>query len=169
MTPAFTVSQSAISPASFTVTDTSTSVTGTITKRRIYVSNSAGEYLTGNASVDYDDWALADASITLSFLTEDSALNIRVDWLTVANAVVETLDNNYPLSEFGKQFFFQLVSAQGLTPGIYQDSNYTGNLAVFWANIVAGDNAVTYGNSLSGAQNCYDRETYMQQNQSLYF
>jgi len=169
MVSSFTVSQSAITPEDITVTDTSTSVTGTITKRRIYVSDAYGTYLTGDGTVDYDEWALADSAITLSILTQDTAANIRVDWLTAANAVVETLDDNYPLSQFGKQFFFSLVSAQGLTPGIYQDTNYASNLAIFWANIVAGDNAVTYGNDVSGAQNCYNREIAMMEDQSNYF
>lgn len=163
------VAQSAITPASVTVTDTSTGTYGTITKRRIYVSDANGEFLTGDGTVDYDEWALADLSITLSILDQDTAANIRVTWLTALDAIVDDINANYPLSEFGKQFFFQLVSAQGLTPGIYQDSNYSGNLAIFWSNIVAGDNAVSYGNSLSAAQNCYNRETYMQQNQSSYF
>jgi len=167
--PSFSVSQSAITPASVTVTDTSTGTYGTITKRRIYVSDANGDYLTGDGTVDYNEWALADLSITLSILSQDTAANIRVDWLTSLNVVVDTLNANYPLSQFGKQFFFQLVSAQGLTPGIYQDSNYSGNLAVFWSNIVAGDNAVTYGNSISAAQNCYNRETYMQAKQSDFF
>ena len=167
--PSISVSQSAITPASVTVTDTSTGTYGTITKRRIYVSDANGEYLTGDGTVDYDDWALADLSITLTILEEDTAANIRVDWLTVTNVVVDTLNANYPLSQFGKQFFFQLVSAQGLTPGIYQDANYSGNVAIFWANIVAGDNAVTYGNSISAAQNCYNREIEMMNNQSFYF
>jgi hypothetical protein len=169
MVAAFTVSQSAITPASFTVTDTSTSVTGSITKRRIFVQDAYGNYLTGDGVVDYDDWVLADASITLSILTQDSAVNINVQWLDVSNNVIEELDNNYPLSEFGKQFFFTLISDLGLSPGIYQDANYKGNLAVFWANIVAGDNAVTYGNSIAAAQNCYDRETEMRLKQSEYF
>lgn len=169
MVASFTVSQSAITPASFTVTDTSTSIPGTVTKRRIFVQDAYGNYLTGNGTVDYDDWALADAAITLSILTQDSAVNILVQWLDVSNVVVEDLDNNYPLSEFGKQFFFTLISDLGLSPGTYQDANYKGNLAVYWANIVAGDNAVTYGNSIAAAQNCYDRETEMRLEQSKYF
>lgn len=169
ISPSISVQQSAITPASVTVTDTSTGTYGTITKRRIYVSDANGEYLTGDGTVDYDDWALADLSITLTILEEDTAANIRVDWLTVTNVVVDTLNANYPLSQFGKQFFFQLVSAQGLTPGIYQDANYSGNVAIFWANIVAGDNAVTYGNSISAGQNCYNREIEMMNNQSFYF
>lgn len=169
MTPAFTVSQSATTPASFTVTDTSTSVTGTITQRRIYVQDEQGNYLTGDSSVDWTLWPLADSSITLAFLTGNTAVNIRVDWLNVSNVVVETLNANYGLSQFGKQFLFYLVQLQGLTPGIYQDSNYSGNLALFWTNIVGGDNAITYGNSLAAAQNCYNRANYMEQNESDFF
>lgn len=169
MVASITVAQSAITPESFTVTDTSTNVTGTITKRRIYVQDAQGNYLTGNGTVDYDDWALINLSITLSFLTGNTAVNIRVDWLTSLDVVVETLNANYGLSQFGKQFLFYLVQLQGLTPGIYQDSNYSGNIALLWTNIVGGDNAITYGNSLSAAQNCYNRADYMQQNQASFF
>jgi hypothetical protein len=169
MSVSISVSQSAANPEAVTVTDTSTALSGTIVSRRIYLSDYAGNFLTGDGTVDYTDWPLADASITLSILTQDLAANIKVDWLDINGDVVETYNNNYPLSQFGKNFFFQLVSAQGLTPGIYQDSNYSGNMAIFWANIVAGNNAVTNGNSLSAAQNCYDREINMQQNESKYF
>ena len=169
MTPLFSVSQSEITPQSFTVTDESTDIPGTVTQRRLYVQNAYGVYLSGDGTVDYDEWPLANASITKSYLVEDTAANIKTDWLDINDDVVETLNINYPLSEFGKQFFFQLVSAQGLTLGIYQDSNYSGNLAIFWSNIVAGDNAVTYGNSLAAAQNCYNREIQMMQEQAKYF
>jgi len=165
----FSVSQSAIVPENIVVTDTSTGDYDTITKRRVYVQNAYGEYLTGDGSVDYDEWALVDTSITLDVLTQDTAANIKVEWLTAGNVVVDTENDNYPLSQFGKQFFFYLVQLQGLTPGVYQDTNYSGNLAIFWSNIVGGDNAVTYGNDIAGAQNCYNREIQMQQNESLYF
>lgn len=169
ITPSFSVSQSAITPQNVTVTDTSTGVYGTITQRVIYVSDAGGAYLTGNGTINYTAWPLADTSITLSILTQDIAANIRVDWLDVSNVIVNTLNNNYPLSEYGKQFLFYLVQLQGLTPGVVQDSNYSGNIALFWTNVIGGDNAVTYGNDLSGAQNCYNRETNMRLNQSMYF
>lgn len=165
----FTVSQSAVTPQNVTIEDTSTGTYDTIVSRRLYLSTATGEYLTGNGSVNYDTWALADLTYTFTGLTEDVAANIRVDWVDANGDVVDTLNNNYPLSEFGKQFLFYLVQLQGLTPGIYQDANYSGNLALFWTNIIAGDNAVTYGNDLSGAQNCYNRETLMRQNQAYYF
>ena len=170
ITASFSVSQSSITPENVTVTDTSTGTYGTITNRRIYLQDAYGNYLTGNGTtIDYTDWPLANSSITLSVLTQDTAANIRVDWLDSSNTVINTENDNYPLSEFGHQFFFYLVQLQGLTPGIYQDSNYSGNLALFWSNVVAGDNAVSRGNDLSGAQNCYNREINMMNNQADFF
>lgn len=169
MVASFTVSQSSITPQSVTVTDTSTGIPITIVKRIIYVQTATREYLTGDGTVNFTEWPLANSSIPLSILSEDTAANIRVDWLAADNSVIETLNNNYPLSEFGKQFLFYLVQLQGLTPGVYQDSNYSGNLALFWTNIIAGDNAVTYGNDIAGSQSCYNRETQMRLNQNLYF
>jgi hypothetical protein len=169
MVASFTVGQSAITPAQVTVTDTSTSVTGTITKRRLYISDAEGNYLTGDGIVDYDEWDLVDLSITVSVLTESTAANVRVDWLTALNVVVESLDANYPLSEFSKQFAYYLIQLLGLQPGTLMDSNYATNLGMLWTFIEAGDNAVTYGNDIAAGQNCYNMATNLQNNQSLYF
>jgi len=169
ITPSISVSQSAITPANVTVTDTSSGSYGTITQRRIYVSDANGSFLTGDGTVTYTEWPLANISITLSILTQSTAANIRVVWLDVSDVIINDINANYPLSEFSKQFFFYLVQLQGLTPGIIQDANYSGNLAILWGNIVGGDNAVTYGNDIAGAQNCYNRATYMQTHQNDYF
>lgn len=167
--PSFTVSQSAITPANVTVTDTSTGDIGTITQRRVFVQNSNGDYLTGNGTVNYTPWPLADVSITLSILTEDIGTDILIQWLDVANAVVTSLDDTFPLAEFNKQFLYYLVQLQGLQPSTYQDSNYSGSLALFWTNIIAGINAVTYGNDIAACQNCFNRATYMRNNQNIFF
>lgn len=169
MVTSFTVSQSAISPESITVVDTSTSVTGTITQRRIYVSNQNGEYLTGNGSVDYDAWALADASITLNILTEDIAATIKVEWLNVSNAVVESLTQIYCLAEFNKQFFYYLVQQQAITPSILQDANYASNMANYWTFITGAIQAIEIGADVAASQNCLNQATNMMNNQSLYF
>lgn len=169
MTPNFTVSQSAITPAAITVTDTSTSVTGTIVARRLYVSDAQGEFLTGNDSVDYDTWPLADLSITESLLSQSTAANIRIDWVNISGGVVETLNANYPLSQFSKQFAYYLLQNLGLKPGTLMDTNYAANLGALWAFIEAGDNAVTYGNDIAAGQNCYNLAINLQNNESFYF
>ena len=168
MAASFTVSQSASTPSSLTVTDTSTGLSGTITKRRVYVSMADGTFLTGDGTVNFTEWPLVDLSITLDILTQNTAALIKVEWLTVTDVVVDEVENTYPLCEQGKQFLYYLVGLQGLTPGIYQDTNYSGNLALLWTNLIAGINAVTYGNDIAAGQQCFDRATYLQQNQNLF-
>lgn len=169
MSASFLVSQSASTPSSLTVTDNSTGLSGTITQRRVYVSNAYGEFLTGNGVVNYTEWALAEASIVLDILTEDIGALIKVEWLNVSNVVVDEVENTYPLAEYNKQFLYYLAGLQGLTPGVYQDSNYSGNIAIFWTNIIAGINAVEYGNDIAACQNCFNRATQMRLEQNFYF
>lgn len=169
MSASFLVSQSASTPSSLTVTDNSTGLSGTITQRRVYVSNAYGKFLTGNGVVNYTEWALAEASIVLDILTEDIGALIKVEWLNVSNVVVAEVENTYPLAEYNKQFLYYLAGLQGLTPGVYQDSNYSGNIAIFWTNIIAGINAVEYGNDIAACQNCFNRATQMRLEQNFYF
>lgn len=169
MSYSFTVAQSASTPQSVTVTDTSTSLPGTVTQRRIFISDANGIFLTGNGTLTYTAWPLANLAITLNILTNSIGALIKVQWLDVSNVVVSELENTYGLSQIDKQFFYYLLQLQGLTPGIYQDSNYSGNLALYWTNIIGGDNAVLYGNDIAAAQNCYNRCTEMRLNQSKYF
>lgn len=169
MSASILVSQSASTPSSLTVTDNSTGLSGTITQRRVYVSNAYGEFLTGDGVVNYTEWALAEASIVLDILTEDIGALIKVEWLNVSNVVVAEVENTYPLAEYNKQFLYYLAGLQGLTPGVYQDSNYSGNIAIFWTNIIAGINAVEYGNDIAACQNCFNRATQMRLEQNFYF
>jgi hypothetical protein len=169
MSASISVSQSGSTPQAVTITDTSTGLSGTITKRVIYVSQADGTFLTGNGTVDFTEWPLADSFITLSILTESIGALILVKWLNVSNVVVTEYENTYPLSEFDKQFFYYLLQLQGLTPGIYQSSNYSGNLALYWSNIIGGDNAVVIGNDISAAQSCYNRATEMRTQEAKYF
>jgi len=170
MTPAFTVSQSAISPEAVTVADTSTSITGTITQRRVYFQTTSGEFLVeSGTTTDYEQWALADSSDTWSILTTDQALSIRVDWLNVSNVVVESLTQVFCLPQFNKQFFYYLIQNQALTPSIIQDTNYFSNIATYWMNIIGAINAVEIGADINASQNCLNRATFMQQNQANFF
>jgi hypothetical protein len=169
MVAAFTFGQSASFPNLCVATDTSTSVTGTITQRRIYVSNAYGEYLTGDSSVDYTAWPLADSSISLDILTEDIGASVRVDWLDVSNAIVETLTQQFPLSEYNMQFFYLLIESQGLTPGIIQDSNYFSNSLLLFTDIIAGVEAVERYDDIAACQNCFNRATALRLNQAMAF
>ncbi len=168
--PAITVSQSALSPQNITVEDTSTGSDGSIYVRRLFIQSATGEYLVpSGTTTNYISWPYANSSITVTVLTQDTAASITVEWLDVSSAILYLYNNTYPLSEFGKQFFYYLIQQLGLTPSTFQDSNYSGNLSMFWAYIRAGDNAVTYGNDIFAGQQCYNKEIQMMNNQADYF
>jgi len=168
--PSISVSQSALTPNELTITDDSTGSDAAISVRRVYIQTAQGTYLveTGTTT-DYEVWLYADSSITLDVLTEDQCVNIIVQWLNSSNVVLYSYENQYALSEYNKQFLVYLVAAQGLTPGIVQDANYSGNIAIFWTNIIAGINQVEFAADIAGGQNCFNRATYMRINQNDFF
>jgi hypothetical protein len=170
ITPSFSISQSALNPALVVATDTSTGSDGAIVSRKIFVQKADGTYLIpAGVTTDFTVWPYADASITLDILSVDIGAVITVQWLDVSNAVLYTLTQEYPLAEFNKSFFYYLIQQQALTPGIIQDANYFSNLAVYWMNITGGIQAIEIGADVAAAQNCFDRATYMMQNQSKFF
>lgn len=170
LTPSIAVSQSAISPQNVTITDDSTGSDGAIASRRLYIQNADGEYLTPTGTTtNYIVWSYAESSITVDVLTQDTAASITVIWADISGNTLYEYNNTYGLSQFGKQFFYYLVQQLGLTPGTFQDSNYGGNLGIFWTLIKAGDNAVIYGNDIAGGQQCYNKEIDMMQNQAKFF
>lgn len=168
--PAFSVSQSAATPSVLVLTDTSTGSDGSITKRRIYITDSSGAYIVpSGTTTDYIEWPLATNPISIDVLTQDTAANILVQWLNVSNAVLYDTDDNFALCEYGKQFYFYLIQQLALNPNTFQDLNYQTNLALFWTYIIGAINAISIGDSLSASQDLMNLETNMQQNQSLYF
>lgn len=165
----FSVSQSALSPSVVTLTDTSTGSDGAITSRVVYVSDSDGNYLTGNGTVDYDVWDWADASIDLDILTENTAASIRVDWLNSVDTILYTVTDQYCLAQYTKNFLYYLVQMQANTVTVVQDSTYFSNLAQLWANLRGAINAIEVASDLSASQNCLNRCTKMENNQAKYF
>lgn len=171
ITPSIAVSQSPITPQNITIEDNSTGTDGAIASRRIYITDANGQPIVPpGTTTDYINWSYAQSSITLSdLLTQDTAAAILVLWLNGAGATLYQFDSTYPLSQFGKQFFYYLIQLQGLQPSVYQDINYAKSISDFWVYLKAGDNAVTYGNDIAAAQNCYNKEIYMKDNQTIFF
>jgi hypothetical protein len=169
-TPSVAVTQSALTPSDITLVDDSSGSDGSISVRRVYIQTATGAYLVEEGTTtDYEVWSYSTSTITLDVLTQDECVNIVVQWLNSSNVVLYTYENQYALAEYNKQFLVYLVQAQGLTPGIVQDSNYSGNVGIFWTNIIAGVNQVEFGAEIAGGQNCFNRATYMRLNQADFF
>lgn len=175
----FSVLQTPANPALLLLEDTSTTSPASnptdyaaydIDSRRIYLQDSNGDYLTPTGTTtDYIVWDLNDNPITLDVLTQDQALNVRVDWLDIDENVLYSKNNNYCLAEYNKQFLYYLIQLQSLTYNIIQDNNYWGNVGIFWVNIVGAQNAVLIADDIFASQTCLNRATFMAQNQSTFF
>jgi len=170
-TQSFTVSQTPLNPSIVVITDTSTGTpTSPITERRITITDYAGNYVVPvGTTTNYIVWAVGTNPITLDLLTEDMALNIKVDWYKAVNVVEYTLNQNYCFTQYSKQFLYYLIQLQSQNYNIIQDNNYWGNVGIFWTNIIGALNSVEIGNDIASAQACLNRTNYMQQNQSIYF
>lgn len=166
------VSQSSMTPAYVTLTDESTGTDVTIVKRRVYFTDNAGNPVvpsgTTTSYIEWNDFP-ATTTLTVNLLTQDTAVHLRVDYLTSGDVVVTSFEDDYPLSEFNKQFFYELLQNQALTPAIYQDTDYANNLAMLWVNITGGIRAIEIASDLSASQNCMNIATNMRLNESLYF
>jgi hypothetical protein len=169
LTPAFTISQSALTPQNVTATDTSTGSDARVATRRIFFQTPTGTYLTENGSTDYNDWPIANASQTFDVLDQDYALSITVQWLDDSDNVLYTLTQVFCLAEYNKQFFYYLIQQQATTPSILQDNAYASNIISYWMNISGAIQAVTIGADIAASQNCLNRATNMKDNQQMYF
>lgn len=169
----FTVAQTPANPAYIIITDTSTGTDPDIIERRITITDAFGNFLVpAGTTTDYIVWPLANNPISLNVLTQDTAANVRVEWLYdgVPDPVVEyELNNNYCFSQYNKQFLYYLIQLQAHNYSIIQDNNYWGNVGIFWTNIIGAINAVEIGDDIAASQACLTRATFMAQNQANFF
>lgn len=170
----FTVAQTSANPAYIIITDTSTPpndyATYNIVSRRITIKDSNGDYIVpAGTTTNYIPWSLLDNPISLNVLTQDTAVNVMVEWLDSSSAVLYELNNNYCLTEYNKQFLYYLIQLQSLTFNVIQDNNYWGNVGMLWTNIIGAINSVEIADDIFSSQVCLNRATFMAQNQSTFF
>ena len=170
LTVSFTIGQTALAPNLISATDTSTGSDGSVVGRRITFTTAEGTTLVETGvTTSYNTWALADTTDSFNVLTEDMALSIMVEWVNSGGTALYTLTQSYCLAYYNKQFLYELVQAQALTPNILQDTNYNSNVATFWTTIIGAINAVEFGADIAAAQASLNRGTEMRLNQSKYF
>ena len=168
--PAFTVSQSAADPSLVVFTDTSTGSDGSITKRRIYVVDSQGNYIVpSGVTTTYINWPLATNPLSVDILTQDTACEITVEWLNSGNTVLYDSTDKFCLDEYGRQFFYYLISILAASPSILEDTSYKNNLNNFYTYLVGAENAVQLAGDIAASQQMLNLETNMQNNQQMYF
>jgi len=170
LSPAFTISQTVLDPSLIIAEDTSTGSDAAIVGKRITFTDAYGTTLVeSGVTTAYNVWATADNPKSFDVLTEDYALSINVVWVDINGATLYSSTQSYCLAYYNKQFMYELVQAQALTPGIVQDKNYFSNMATFWTTIVGATNAVEFGSDIAASQNMLNKGTEMRLNESIYF
>lgn len=170
LTPNFTASQSSGTPSIITLTDTSTGSDGTIAKRRVYLLQANGTFLVpAGTTTDYIDWNLAQASIDLNVLSQDSALSITVQWLTSSNVVVTSKTTSFAFTAYNETFYY------GLNQDLVGNANLSASTDWFqWmldlrVQIDSAQQAITFASDIYTAQAALNRATYISTNSSYFF
>jgi len=170
ISPNFTASQNSGTPNIITLTDTSTGSDVTIAKRRVYLLQSNGTYLvpTGTTT-DYIDWALADISISLNVLTQDSALSITVQWLTSSNVLVANKTTSYAFTAYNETFYYGLTESQVANSNLTASTNWYQTKMILRVELDSAYQAISFASDIFSAQSALNRATFISTNSSYFF
>lgn len=154
-------------PSLIILQDNSEGTDANLTGRTIYLYNADGSLFTPPIA-----WVIGDSSITLDVLSEDAALNIRVDWASSnpePDPSTYTYSQIHAFTKYGKDYVYYLTEMQTSNPSITQDRSYYSNKLRLLCEILSAENAINVGHSIYGAAQCIARYTYMIQNPTFYF
>lgn len=172
LTVSFTASSVAGEPSQIIFVDTSTGSDGTITSRRIYISDTDGNFLVeSGTTTEYEVWPIPLADdITLDVLTKDMAVKIVVQWLNVSNVVVY----DYTISaegftEYNEEFDYELTQQMTGNPLLINDNKFWDYKSKLRTLIDAGNQAILNAADLYNAQLCYDAATNLRLNSPYFF
>lgn len=172
LTPNFSGSTLSGSPETITFTDTSVGSDPSITQRRIYLLQADGEYLVpSGTTTDFVEWALANSSISLEVLSQDTALSVTTEWLDVTDVVLYTKTIAFGFDAFGQNFFYSLSDGQVpiTNPPLALSQDYYQNKLQFLCYLKSAEQAITYASDIQKAQVNYDLDQFMQNNQTELF
>lgn len=173
LTVSFTAESVSGSPESVLFTDTSTGSDAAVTSRRIYVSDTNGDFIVeAGTTTEYEVWAIPLATpITLDlFTTSDKAVKIVVQWLNVSNVVLYdyTIDAT-GFTEWNEEFLYGQTQLMTANPLLINDNNFWDNYTKVRTLIDAGNKAILFASDLYNAQLCYDAATEIRDKSQYYF
>lgn len=173
LVPNFTTSQQAGLPSNVIITDASTGSDVAIVSRRVFLVNYAGEYLVADGTTtNYTVWPLAQSSISIDCLDQDTAVQITVNWVNSAGVTLYTKTSLAGFTLYNETFYYSLTQGQAAISQpsyILQDTTYFSNKSKLRVLIDSGNQAVTLGYDITTAQICYDLATDMVSNQNYLF
>ena len=172
LSPNFTASQNSGTPNLIFLTDTSTGSDVTITKRRIYLLQSNGTYLTPAgtpANQNYIDWALVDTTTSLNVLIQDTALSITVQWLTAGNVEVASVTTSFAFTAYNETFYYGLTESQVANANLTASTNWYQTKMILRVELDSAYQAISFASDIFSAQAALNRATFISTNQSYFF
>jgi hypothetical protein len=172
LTPLITTEQTLGSPSIITINDDSTGTDVAVVTRRVYVTDKDGEYYVedGNAEI-YTEWDDFPDTLTLDLdiLTQDRALNIRVDWLNISDEVLYTLTVLQDYTLYAKTYFLNGIKAQSENNSLKEHANFYYNLIRLLVSIKEADDSVTLLSDITSSQAALNRAKQIVDNPSYLF
>ena len=170
ISPSFTASQNSGTPSIISLQDTSTGTDVTIAKRRVYLLQSDGTYLvpTGTTT-NYIDWSIADISISLNVLVQDTALSITVQWLTSSNVLVANKTTSFAFTAYNETFYYGLTESQVANANLTASTNWYQTKMILRVELDSAYQAISFASDIFTAQAALNRATYISTNQSFFF
>ena len=170
LVPNFTASQSSGTPSIITLTDTSTGSDVSITKRRVYLLQANGAFLVpAGTTTDYINWPLAQSNIDLDVLSQDSALSITVQWLSVTDTVVTSKTISFAFTAYNDTFYYGLNQDLVGNSSLSSSVNWFQFMSDLKVQLDSAQQAITFASDIYTAQTALNRATYISTNSSYFF
>lgn len=173
LTVDFSTSQSPGSPGNILFTDLSIGTDGTITQRRIYISDYQGNFLVPSGiSTQYNTWMNFPSSTTITLsniLDKDYGAKVVVQWLTAGGTVVYDKTKYIGFNCYNSDFDYQLTQNVASNQLLMNDNGFWYKKDLLQTLITSGDNAISRATDINAAQQVYDAATEMRLDAQYWF
>ena len=158
----FTTSQTLGLSTKITLADTTTGTDSPllVVSRRVYLTDKDGEtYVEDGTTTAYEVWDgyPGTTTITLDVLTQDRALNVRVDWVDSGGVALytKTILQDYTL--YAKTLYINSIKAQSSNNSLKNHANFYYNIIKLLVSIKEADDSVTLLDDISSSQAALNR------------
>jgi len=160
----FTTSQILGLSNKVTLTDTTTGTDSPllVVSRRVYFTDKDGVYYTEDGASDtaaYEVWVdfPATTTKTLAVLTQDRALNVRVDWVDAGGAVIYTKTILQAYTLYAMTTYINSIKAQSSNNSLKTHANFYQTLIKLLVSIKEANDSVTLLGDISSSQAALNR------------
>jgi hypothetical protein len=161
----YSTEQTPGSPSDIIFNDDTTGIDVSITQRRIYIQDTAGNYLVPpGISTLYNSWPNYPASLTITIediLEQDQGCKVVVQWLTAANTVVYDKTDYIGFNCYNLDEDYSLTQNVASNQLLMNDNGFWANKNLLMTLVESGDKAIERASDINAAQTLYDAATEM--------